>query len=118
MVWPILISRSVTPGAFWAAADSAMAPLRSRLPNKRGNTPLPASGDLAARYCISAVAVAARAFQAATPPDKRAESRRAEITLFQWIGLHWPAPSQAIRWPEMSQQVMHRSRVSPGDAVG
>src|SRR5260370_28012867 len=32
MVWPILISLSVTPGAFSAAADLAMAPLTSRQP--------------------------------------------------------------------------------------
>ena len=47
---------------------------------------------------------------AAAPPNKRAETKRDErkrdeITSFQWIGLHWPAPSQAIRWLEMSQQV-------------
>src|SRR6516165_4627881 len=34
MVWPILISASVTPGAFSAAADIAMAPLASKQPNK------------------------------------------------------------------------------------
>jgi hypothetical protein len=38
MVWPILISRSVTPGAFSAAAAIAMAPLTSKQPNKIRNT--------------------------------------------------------------------------------
>src|SRR6516162_1308457 len=38
MVWPILISASVTPGAFSAAADIAMAPLASKQPNKIRNT--------------------------------------------------------------------------------
>ena len=41
---------------------------------------------------------------AAAPPNKRAETKRDEITSFQWIGLQ-PAPGHAIRWPEMSQQV-------------
>jgi hypothetical protein len=34
MVWPILISVSVTPGAFSAAAGIAMAPPSSKQPNK------------------------------------------------------------------------------------
>ena len=55
---------------FAAGVDSATAPLRSRLPNKRGNTPLLASGDLGARHWINGVAIAARAFQAATPPRR------------------------------------------------
>src|SRR5262249_52574925 len=38
MVWPILISLSVTPGAFCAAADIAIAPLSSKQPNKIRNT--------------------------------------------------------------------------------
>jgi hypothetical protein len=38
MVWPILISRSVTPGAFSAAAAIAIAPLKSKQPNKIRNT--------------------------------------------------------------------------------
>src|SRR5262249_60416498 len=41
MVWPILISVSVTPGAFSAAADIAIAPL-SKLPNKIRNISHPA----------------------------------------------------------------------------
>src|SRR5262245_18642748 len=40
MVWPILISLLVTPGAFSAAAGIAMAPLSSKQPNKIRNTPL------------------------------------------------------------------------------
>src|SRR5215475_3253225 len=43
MVWPILISLSVTPGAFCAAADIAMAPLASKQPNKIRNTARPLS---------------------------------------------------------------------------
>src|SRR5215831_10249741 len=43
MVWPILISLSVTPGAFCAAADIAMAPLASKQPNKIRNTARPFS---------------------------------------------------------------------------
>src|SRR5262245_3357642 len=45
MVWPILISLSVTPGAFSAAADIAMAPLSSKQPTKIRDTarPLPPS---------------------------------------------------------------------------
>src|SRR6516162_359841 len=38
MVWPILISLSVAPGAFCAAADVAIAPLTSKQPNKIRNT--------------------------------------------------------------------------------
>src|SRR6266508_5466418 len=34
MVWPILISPSVTPGAFCAAAGIAIAPPSSKQPNK------------------------------------------------------------------------------------
>jgi len=34
MVWPILISLPVTPGAFSAAAAIAIAPLKSKQPNK------------------------------------------------------------------------------------
>src|SRR5262245_58806677 len=41
MVWPILISLSVTPGAFCAAADIAIAPLSSKQPNKIRNTVRP-----------------------------------------------------------------------------
>src|SRR6516225_4435914 len=41
MVWPILISVWVTPGAFSAAADIAIAPL-SKLPNKIRNISHPA----------------------------------------------------------------------------
>src|SRR5215831_3451814 len=43
MVWPILISLSVTPGAFSAAAGIAMAPLRSNAPNKLRSTAHPLS---------------------------------------------------------------------------
>src|SRR5215831_15301970 len=43
MVWPILISLSVTPGAFCAAADIAIAPLSSKQPNKIRNTARPLS---------------------------------------------------------------------------
>src|SRR5262245_40975133 len=43
MVWPILISLSVTPGVFCAAADIAMAPLASKQPNKIRNTARPLS---------------------------------------------------------------------------
>src|SRR6516225_6403221 len=43
MVWPILISLSVTPGAFCAAADIAMAPLASKQPNKIRSTARPHS---------------------------------------------------------------------------
>src|SRR5262245_55684140 len=43
MVWPILISLSVTPGAFCAAADIAIAPLTSKQPNKIRNTARPLS---------------------------------------------------------------------------
>src|SRR6478672_11943516 len=38
MVWPILTSRSVTPGAVSAAAAIAIAPLKSKQPNKIRNT--------------------------------------------------------------------------------
>src|SRR5262245_36043626 len=42
IVWPILISRSVTPGAFSAAAGIAMAaPLSSKQPSKIRNIPCP-----------------------------------------------------------------------------
>src|SRR5262249_9915962 len=46
MVWPILISLSVTPGAFCAAAVIAMAPLRSNEPNKIRNTARPLSPSI------------------------------------------------------------------------
>src|SRR5215831_1891170 len=46
MVWPILISLSVTPGAFCAAAVIAMAPLRSNEPNKVRNTARPLSPSI------------------------------------------------------------------------
>src|SRR5262245_23377139 len=39
MVWPILISRSVTPGAFSAAAGIAIAPPSSKQPSKIRNIP-------------------------------------------------------------------------------
>src|SRR5262245_2647469 len=46
MVWPILISVSVTPGAFSAAADIAMAPLASKQANKIRNTAPPLSPSI------------------------------------------------------------------------
>jgi len=46
MVWPILISASVTPGAFSAAADIDMAPLASKQPNKIRNTARPLSPSM------------------------------------------------------------------------
>jgi len=53
MVWPILISLSVTPGAFWAVAGIAIAPLRSKQPDKIRNTPLRASGDPGSGYPVT-----------------------------------------------------------------
>src|SRR5262249_59678672 len=46
MVWPILISLSVTPGALSAAADIAIAPLRSNEPNKLRSTAHPLSPSI------------------------------------------------------------------------
>src|SRR5215831_8312182 len=46
MVWPILISLSVTPGAFSAAADIAMAPLARKQANKIRNTARPLSPSI------------------------------------------------------------------------
>src|SRR6266404_3848701 len=63
MVWPILISRSVTPGAFSAAAAIAIAPLKSKQPNKIRNTarllspsiwPVALPGRNAARFDLGA----------------------------------------------------------------
>jgi hypothetical protein len=41
MVWPILISLSVTPGAFCAAAGIAIAPPSSKQPSKIRSIPRP-----------------------------------------------------------------------------
>src|SRR5215813_1338932 len=46
MVWPILISLSVPPGALSAAADIAIAPLRSNEPNKLRSTAHPLSPSI------------------------------------------------------------------------
>ena len=55
MVWPILISLSVTPGASSATADIAMAPLSSKQPIKIRSTARPPLGfDVA--DCLRAMA--------------------------------------------------------------
>src|SRR5262245_10298752 len=70
MVWPILISLSVTPGAFCAAADIAMAPLSSNEPNNIRNTAR--SRSRTAGCC----ALTASCELAAAPPTRLTKSHR------------------------------------------
>jgi hypothetical protein len=74
-----LISRSVTPGAFWAVAGIAIAPLRSKQPDKIRNTPLRASGGPGSGYPVTGLGgfcARAPSGHTAAPPKNAMKSRR------------------------------------------
>ena len=100
MVWPILISlighpRRVLGGrrqCHGAAQEQAAEQARKHAaPNVRRSGD--EISDQRRRRCRARVPGG----HAAAPPNKRTETnaeKRDEIASFQWIGLHWPAPSQ------------------------